>query len=287
LPEAQRASGFQTPEQTASARSKRMKPFGKVSLVGAGPGDPELLTVRALRCILDANVVVHDRLVPSDIVNLARPGIRRIAVGKKAGFHPVPQEDINRLLVDLAMRGDYVVRLKGGDPFIFGRGSEEAAELRASGIRVEIVPGITAAQGTASSTGVPLTHRGLATGVRYVTGHRKADEPLDLDWAGLADPDTTLVVYMGAANIGEIADRLIAEGMPRDLPVLAVSKATTRDERRLLSRLDDIALAAEARALQSPVLFIVGRVAAMAEAKTSIVSEAFAESRLRAETLHA
>lgn len=264
-----------------------MKPFGKVSLVGAGPGDPELLTVRALRRILDADVVVHDRLVPADIVDLAKPGVRRISVGKKAGCHPVPQNDINQLLVDLAMHGHDVVRLKGGDPFIFGRGSEEAAELRANGIRVEIVPGITAAQGTASSTGVPLTHRGLATGVRYVTGHRKADEPLNLDWAGLADPETTLVVYMGAANIREITGQLMAEGMPPDLPVLAVSKATTRDECRVLSRLDCVALDPDAQTLQSPVLFVIGRVASMAEADSSIIPEAFAQSRHHAESLHA
>lgn len=264
-----------------------MRPFGKVSLVGAGPGDPELLTVRALRCILDAEILVHDRLVPNEIVGLARPGTKLIAVGKRAGFHPVPQHEINQLLVDFAMRGENVVRLKGGDPFIFGRGSEEAAALRANGVRVEIVPGITAAQGTAASTGVPLTHRGLATGVRYVTGHRKADEPLDLDWAGLADPETTLVVYMGAANIEEIADRLMVEGMPRDLPVLAVSKATTRHERRLLSSLDRIAFEPDVSELQSPVLFIIGRVAEMAEAHASIVPQAYATSRADSEALHA
>ncbi len=266
-----------------------MKPLGKVSLVGAGPGDPALLTIRALRRILDASVVVHDRLVANEIVNLARPEARRIPVGKRAGFHPVPQQEINRLLVDLAMRGENVVRLKGGDPFIFGRGSEEAAALRSNGVRVEIVPGITAAQGAASTTGAPLTHRGLATGVRYVTGHRKAGEPLNLDWAGLADPETTLVVYMGAGNIGEIAEKLMAEGMPRDLPVLAVSKATTRHERRLLSGLESVALDVSAQALQSPVLFIIGRVARMADADASIVPQAFAKSRSRAgvEILHA
>jgi uroporphyrin-III C-methyltransferase len=241
-----------------------MRPFGKVSLVGAGPGNPELLTVRALRLILDAKVIVYDRLVPAEIIDLARPGTRRISVGKRAGFHPVPQSEINQMLVDLAMSGQDVVRLKGGDPFIFGRGSEEAADLRAAGVRVEIVPGITAAQGTAASTGVPLTHRGLATGVRYVTGHRKADEPLELDWASLADPDTTLVVYMGAANIDEISRNLILHGLPADLPVMAVSQATTPTERRCLSDLSSIARDIEGRAFPSPVLFVIGHVAELA-----------------------
>lgn len=251
-----------------------MRPFGKVSLVGAGPGDPELLTVRALRLILDAEVIVHDRLVASEIIEIAKKGTRLISVGKRAGFHPVPQSEINDLLVDIAMSGQNVVRLKGGDPYIFGRGSEEAAELRAHGIKVDIVPGITAAQGTAASTGVPLTHRGLATGVRYVTGHRKADEPLELDWASLADPDTTLVVYMGAANIAEIARNLILEGLPADLPVLAVSRATTPGEQRCLTDLSRVARDVEALVLPSPVLFVIGRVAELSTEVDHLASQA-------------
>ena len=264
-----------------------MKPFGKVSLVGAGPGDPELLTVRALRAIMDADVIVHDRLVAPEIVDLARPHIRRIPVGKRAGFHPVPQDDINLLLVDLAMKGQSVVRLKGGDPFIFGRGSEEAAVLRKYGVRVEIVPGITAAQGMAASTGVPLTHRGLASGVRYVTGHRKADEPLDLDWRSLADPDTTLIVYMGAANIAEIADHLMAAGMPRDMPVLAVARATTPEEVRLTSWLDCVGVDAETRKLPSPVLFVIGRVVELLDAQEDVLKGAARELAAVMEEAHA
>ena len=240
-----------------------MKANGHVSLVGAGPGDPDLLTVRALRRIQEAEVLVHDRLVPSAITALAGPGTRMISVGKKAGFHPVPQDEINALLIALAREGRKVVRLKGGDPFIFGRGSEEAAVLRDAGIAVEVVPGITAAQGMAASTGVPLTHRGLATGVRYVTGHRKADEPLDLNWQSLADPNTTLVVYMGAANIAEIARNLIAAGMPEQLPVLAVARATTPDEVRLSSTLERIGRDAVGQGLPTPVLFVIGHVASM------------------------
>ena len=181
---------------------------GKVYLVGAGPGDPELLTLKAVRAIAEADVVVYDRLVPDSILATIGDGAARINVGKQATFHPVPQEEINDMLVRLGRAGRTVVRLKGGDPFIFGRGSEEAAELERAGIPYEVIPGITAAQGCAASARIPLTHRGLATSVRYVTGHRKANEPLDLDWATLADPETTLVVYMGLANIEEIAAKL-------------------------------------------------------------------------------
>ena len=184
---------------------------GGVFLLGAGPGDPDLLTLRALRLIQSADVVVHDRLDSPEIMALVPAATRRISVGKTAGFHSVPQDQINALLVELAQADLTVARLKGGDPLIFGRGSEEAEELAAAGVAYAYVPGITAAQGAAASTGVPLTHRGLATGVRYVTGHRAGDEALELDWESLADPDTTLVVYMGAANMAEIAARLIAQ----------------------------------------------------------------------------
>jgi uroporphyrin-III C-methyltransferase len=237
---------------------------GKVYLVGAGPGDPELLTVRAARMIGEADVVVYDRLVPQSILATVRDGVTRINVGKQAGFHPVPQVEINNILVRLARAGHTVVRLKGGDPFIFGRGSEEAASLEAAGISYEIIPGITAAQGCAAAARIPLTHRDLATGVRYVTGHRKADEPLDLDWASLADPETTLVVYMGLTNIENIAGNLIAQGLPARTPVLAVCQGTTSHEQQLCTRLG--ALAAEVRnaAFTGPVLFIIGRVAGIA-----------------------
>lgn len=238
---------------------------GKVYLIGAGPGDPDLLTVRALRLLQGAEVVVHDRLVSPEIMALAPAAARRIPVGKAAGFHSVPQDQINRMLVDLAREGHTVIRLKGGDPLIFGRGSEEAEELAAAGIPYAYVPGITAAQGAACSTGVPLTHRGLATGLRYVTGHRARDAALDLDWHSLADPDTTLVVYMGAANMAEIAAHLIAAGMPVDLPVLAVAHATTPREVRMLSNLARVGADLARTPLEAPVLFIVGHVAGLYE----------------------
>ncbi|WP_149765562.1 uroporphyrinogen-III C-methyltransferase [Paracoccus thiocyanatus] len=238
---------------------------GRVDLIGAGPGDPELLTLRALRLLQQADVVVHDRLVSDQVMDCVPAHVRRIPVGKAAGFHPVPQDQINALLVDLALAGLVVARLKGGDPTIFGRGGEEFEAVTRAGIPCDYVPGITAAQGAAASARFPLTHRGLATGLRHVTGHRARDAALDLDWASLADPQTTLAVYMGAANMAEIARELIRHGMPADLPVLAVSQASTPQERRLRATLSGVAAALAQAALPAPVLFIIGHVAAMAE----------------------
>ena len=242
-----------------------MGKLGPVLLVGAGPGNPDLLTVRAVRAIERAGAIVHDRLVSPEILALAPRDALLVPVGKASGHHPVPQSRINEILIGLARRGLSVVRLKGGDPFVFGRGGEEAQALRAAGVPVEIVPGITAAQGAAAASGTPLTQRGLATGLRYVTGHCRAEEPLDLDWAGLADPGTTLVIYMGVATMAEIAAKLMAHGMPGDLPVLAVAEATTPRERRLISRLDAIARDAREAGLAAPVLFVVGRVVTLAD----------------------
>lgn len=240
-----------------------MEKRGKVYLVGAGPGDPELLTLKALRMLGEAHVVLHDRLVSREILDLAPRDARIIPVGKAPDRHPVPQERINALLVEHAVLGRTVVRLKGGDPLIFGRGSEEAGALAAAGIHVECAPGITAAQGAACSAGVPLTHRGLASSVRYITGHCRNDLPLDFDWSGLADPETTLVIYMGVAQIREIAARLVGHGLSAALPVLAVANATTRREWRCLSRLDRIADDLPESRPAGPMLFIVGRVVSL------------------------
>jgi uroporphyrin-III C-methyltransferase len=237
---------------------------GKVYLVGAGPGDPELLTLKAMRVIAGAEVVVYDRLVPAEILAFIPDGATRINVGKQAGNHPVPQHEINNLLVTLARSGRTVVRLKGGDPFIFGRGCEEAFELERANIPYDVIPGITAAQGCAASARVPLTHRGLATGVRYVTGHCRADLPLDLDWKGLADPDTTLVVYMGLATIEQMARELLAHGLPATTPVLAIAQGTTAREQRRCTTLAELPAAARAAKFDGAVLFIIGRVAGIA-----------------------
>ncbi|WP_417728251.1 uroporphyrinogen-III C-methyltransferase [Roseovarius sp.] len=238
---------------------------GKVFLIGAGPGDPDLLTVKALRALQAADVVVYDRLVSPEIMALVPVHTKRIDVGKMPKRHKVPQDRINDILVKLAFQGQRVVRLKGGDPLIFGRGSEEAEELRRAGVAYEYVPGITSAQGAAASTGVPLTHRGLATGVRYVTGHRAKDASLDLDWASLASEDTTLVIYMGAMNIGDIATELMRNGMPTTLPVMAVASVTTPREKRLISTLERVEEDFAKTPLAAPVLFFVGHVVSLCE----------------------
>lgn len=240
-----------------------MRMPGHVYLVGAGPGDPDLLTVKALRLLSSAQVIVFDRLVSDDILALANRHAIMIPVGKEPKRHPIPQEEINEILIEQAMAGRMTVRLKGGDPFIFGRGSEEALALRTSGIFCEIVPGITAAQGCAASIGVPLTHRGLATSVRLITGHCRQDQPLDFDWRGLADPNTTLVVYMGAANIAEISSELIGAGLSNSTPVLAVNNGTTPNEKRLVSELGELAIATEQADFKGPVLFIIGKVVSL------------------------
>lgn len=239
-------------------------PSGKVFLVGAGPGDPDLLTVKAVRAIQGAQVVVYDRLVSAAVLGLVPKGAARIDVGKQPGLHPVPQAEINEMLLRLARSGRIVVRLKGGDPLLFGRGGEEACALAAAGIACEVVPGITAAQACGASLRVPLTHRGVATGVRYLTGHCRADNALDFDWRGLADPRTTLIVYMGLANIAEIAARLVAFGRSPQTPVLAVSRATLPDQRCIISSLQTVAGEAKAAQLPSPTLFVIGEVVSLA-----------------------
>ena len=237
---------------------------GQVFLVGAGPGDPEYLTLKAHRLIQQADVLVYDRLISNEILEMVPAGTMRIAVGKAPGNHTMLQEDINALLVSLAEAGRMVVRLKGGDPFIFGRGSEEAIHLAKAGVPYDVVPGITSAQGCAVSTRIPLTHRGVATSVRYITGHCRDDQDLEFDWDGLADPDTTLVIYMGMANIHEVCRRLIAHGLSATTPAAAVSDATTARQRLVASSLAALAERAHAAGFQGPVLFVIGRVVDLA-----------------------
>ena len=256
----------------------------KVYLVGAGPGDPDLLTMKAHRLIGDADVVVYDRLVSDEIMALVQDGASRINVGKQPRCHPVPQEEINDLLVNMAKPDRKVVRLKGGDPFLFGRGSEEAAHLHANGIDYEVVPGVTSASGCAAGIGLPLTHRGLANGVRFVTGHCREDMPLDLDWRGLADADTTLVIYMGRANISQISIRLISEGLAATTPAMAVANGTKADQRHVISNLGEISAAAADVDLDGPVLFVIGRVVGLAgelgiELETEAVNDVLAAAQ--------
>ncbi len=246
---------------------------GRVFLIGTGPGDPDLLTLKAHRLISAADVAVYDRLVSPAILALLPKGATRLDVGKAPGRHPVPQEEINALLLTLARAGRNVLRLKGGDPMLFGRGGEEAAFLTRHGVTVEVVPGITAAQGAAAQLVMPLTHRGVARSVRYVTGHAKNNDPLALDWHGLADPQTTLVVYMGLATIGQLARKLMAQGAAPDLPVRVVSRATLSDTRQLLTSLAHVARDVQRAGITAPALFIIGEVARLAMGEAAMVSE--------------
>ncbi len=236
-----------------------------VYLVGAGPGDPELLTLKAHRLLGQADVIVYDRLVSSDVLDIVPSGTSRIFVGKAANRHTMVQAEINKLLVKLAHAGRTVVRLKGGDPFVFGRGSEEADVLVQNGIPFEVVPGITAASGCTAALGIPLTHRGLATGVRFVTGHCRGDSPLDLNWASLADPDTTLVVYMGLAHLEQISRQLVKHGLSADTPAVAIANGTTDRQRVCRAGLGDISAAVEAMDLNPPVLTVIGGTAGLAD----------------------
>jgi len=241
-----------------------MNQSAKVYLVGTGPGDPELLTVKALRLLQNADVVIYDRLVSAAILEQIPSGVSRIYVGKKTGNHTLPQDEINQLLINLAEGKRTIVRLKGGDPFVFGRGSEEALLLAKHGIKFEVVPGITAASACTTYAGIPLTHRGLAQGVQIVTGHCHTDQPLDLDWNALADANKTIVIYMGLANIDLITHKLIAAGLASDTPAAAIQNGTTAQQHRVLSTLSMLARDSKNAGIQAPVIFVIGKVVSLA-----------------------
>jgi uroporphyrin-III C-methyltransferase/precorrin-2 dehydrogenase/sirohydrochlorin ferrochelatase len=232
---------------------------GEVILVGGGPGDPELLTLKALRALESAEVVVYDALVAPEIVQMARPQAERIYVGKRCANHALSQGEINNLLVRLAQAGRRVVRLKGGDPFVFGRGGEEAEHLAAHGIPFRIIPGVTAAAGVGACAGIPLTHRDYAQALVLVTGHRK-DESLDLDWEALARPRQTVVVYMGLQTLPLLCEKLIAHGLSASTPVAVVEKGTTPEQRVVTGTLGDITTRARDQGIRPPTLVIVGEV---------------------------
>ena len=233
---------------------------GQAWLVGAGPGDPDLLTMRALHCMQAADVIVHDRLVSDEVLALARRDAERISVGKKPGCRANSQEDINALLVSLVASGKQVCRLKGGDPFIFGRGGEEAAALEAAGLSYRVVPGITAAAGCAAAAGIPLTHRDAAQSVVLLTAHGR-DSVDRLDWPSLARDRQTLAVYMGVHRFPEIMNRLIAYGRPADTPLAIIERGTTRQQRILRGTLGQLTLLAEAHRVEAPAMLIIGEVA--------------------------
>ena len=232
---------------------------GKVWLVGAGPGDPDLLTIKALRLMQQTDVVIHDRLVSQSIMDLIPAATRRIYVGKARSEHAVPQEDINQLLVTEARAGHNVLRLKGGDPFIFGRGGEEIQELAEAGISFEVVPGITAASGCAAYAGIPLTHRDYAQSVRFITGHLKNDG-VNLHWPELMDPLQTLVFYMGLVGLQAICEQLMTHGRDPQTPVALIEKGTTPQQRVIIATLATISDKVQAEKVSAPTLTIIGDV---------------------------
>jgi len=236
-----------------------------VFLVGAGPGDPELLTLRAARLIAQAEVIVHDGLVSSEILAMAAPDAELISVAKQRSRHSMPQEGINALLVELGLAGRSVVRLKGGDPFVFGRGGEEMEACRAAGVPVEVVPGISAAIGCAAQAQLPLTHRDAASAVSFVAGQCKG--LTDQDWSGLAGAGRTLVIYMGVATAADIADKLIADGVSPGIPVAVLENGTRSDMRTLRTLLTDLGEMVVREKVKSPALIVVGDVAAYAHAQ--------------------
>jgi uroporphyrin-III C-methyltransferase/precorrin-2 dehydrogenase/sirohydrochlorin ferrochelatase len=261
-----RQGALRAAQQLLATTSTAPPAAGEVTLVGAGPGDPELLTLKALRALQDADVILHDRLVPAAVLDLARRDAARICVGKAAGHIGSTQEEINALLVEHAKQGKRVVRLKGGDPFIFGRGGEELQALAAAQINFSVVPGITAATGCAAYAGIPLTHRDHAHSVTFVTGHAQGhgNEPdHEPDWRALAQPYSTAVFYMGLARLEHIVAKLLEHGAAPACPAGIIAQGTTPDQRVITATLATIAGASAAANLESPALLIVGEVVAL------------------------
>lgn len=239
-------------------------PTGEVYLVGAGPGDPELLTLKALRLMQQADIILYDRLVSSQILDLCRRDAEKIYVGKARSNHAVSQENINQLLVDYAQQGKRVCRLKGGDPFIFGRGGEEIQQLFAAKIPFQVVPGVTAASGCAAYAGIPLTHRDYAQSVRFLTGHLKEGSP-ELPWQELIYENQTLVLYMGLVGLETICQKLIAYGQREDMPVALISKGTTPEQKVVIGTLKDIYQKVQQHQISAPTLTIIGEVVTLHE----------------------
>jgi len=249
-------------QQLLAATSAAPRAAGDVTLVGAGPGDPELLTLKALRALQDADVILHDRLVAPALLDLARRDAARVCVGKAAGSIGSTQEDINALLIELANQGKRVVRLKGGDPFVFGRGGEELQALAKARINFSVVPGITAALGAAAYAGIPLTHRDFAHSVTFVTGHAQDQGP-EPDWRALAMPGATAVFYMGLARLNHIVEKLLEHGAPATRPAGIIAQGTTANQRVITATLATIRSVSSEAGLESPALLVVGDVVAL------------------------
>jgi len=257
------------------------RPRGIVHLVGAGPGDPDLLTLRAVRLMREAEVVVYDYLVSDAILGFLNPRAERIYAGKRQGRHMLSQDEINHLLFALARRGRRVLRLKGGDPFVFGRGGEEAEFLASRGVPFEVVPGVTSASGAAAYAGIPLTHRDRARAVVFVTGHLK-DGSCDLDWPMLARPRQTVVIYMGVTRVAEICGQLVAHGLDPATPAAVIEKATTPSQRVVAATVGSLPEAAAAAAVKPPALIVIGEVVALRESLDRELASVSGSERSRA-----
>lgn len=253
-----------TPLPTTEQRRARQAGTGRAFLIGAGPGDPDLLTIKALRCLRQADVVVYDRLIPECLLAEARPGAELIFVGKSSGHHTLPQDEINALLVDRARRGATVARLKGGDPFVFGRGGEEAAALAAARIPFEVVPGVSAAIAVPAYAGIPVTHRGSASLVTIVTGHDDTDAmAAGVDWHTLAHTNGTIVVMMGVAALPDICRQLAEGGLATSTAVAIIERGTTPDQRVVMATLASAAQCAAEASVAAPAVIVIGDVAAL------------------------
>lgn len=251
-------------EQALETAGETMPGHGEVYLIGGGPGDPDLLTFKALRLMQQADVVVYDRLVSKEVLELVRRDAERIYAGKEKGEHAIPQEGINELLVKLAKEGKRVCRLKGGDPFIFGRGGEEIETLMEKGVPFQVVPGITAASGCATYSGFPLTHRDYSQSVTFVTGHLQ-DGTINLNWPALAQPNQTIVFYMGLHGVKTICEQLMANGLPSTTPAALIQQGTTRHHRTLIGDLNSLPGIVESSQVKAPTLIVVGEVVALHE----------------------
>ena len=247
-----------------------LSPEGRVLLVGAGPGDPDLLTLKAAAALARADMIVHDGLVDDAVLALANPEARRISVAKQRSRHSVPQHRINEILIEGARAGHLVVRLKGGDPFIFGRGGEEVEACRAAGVQVEVIPGISAAVGCAAEAMLPLTHRDASSAVSFVAGQCKG--LTDQDWSGLAGAGRTLVIYMGVATAEDIADKLIMDGVSPAMPVAVLEKGTRTGSRAIRTLLADLGGMIAREGVKSPAIIVVGEVVLKSDAEDRLVA---------------
>ncbi|MFB3161675.1 uroporphyrinogen-III C-methyltransferase [Neobacillus sp. 179-J 1A1 HS] len=252
--------------------------MGKAYIVGAGPGDPELITVKALRCIQNADVILYDRLVNPELLKEVKRNCHLIYCGKQPNYHTLQQETINHLLVKYTKQGKTVVRLKGGDPFVFGRGAEEVEALLAKGLQVEVVPGITAGIAAPAYAGIPITHRELGSSFAVVTGHKPKGKPTDINWKSLATAVDTLAIYMGITNLSYICEELMKHGKNENTPVAIIQQGTTLAQRTVTGTLSSIVSVVEKEGIQNPAMVIVGEVVTFRDKISLLEAEGKAES---------